>query len=166
MMTRQNKTSVGDDNTVIAVLKKLSFDNLLKITIIFNHLLASAFYPSAWKHAIECPIPKPDKDSTYIANFRPISLLNSISKIFEIILKRSIMSVLNNGKITTTILLDIRAAFDTVWHNGLMMLCGLSSLLCIRSSKVFFNKSIHVCQDKWYTISSPKHSSRCPARKL
>lgn len=61
IMTRQNKTSAGDDDMPITVLKKLSFENLLKITIIFNHLLASTFFPTAWKHAICCPIPKPGK---------------------------------------------------------------------------------------------------------
>lgn len=85
---RPNKTSTGDDNMPITVLKKLSFENLLKITIIFNQLLAAGFFPSAWKHAIGCPIPKPGKDASCIVNWRPISLLNSISKIYEIILKR------------------------------------------------------------------------------
>jgi len=43
------------------------------------------------------------------------------------------MAGLNNGKVTTAVLLDIRAAFDTVWHHGLLhklMNLGLSPLLC------------------------------------
>lgn len=90
IMTRKNKTSTGDDNMPTTVLKKLSFDNIVRITIIFNQLLASAFFPSTWKRAIGCPIPKPGKDSGYIGNWRPISLLNSISKFLEVIMKRRI----------------------------------------------------------------------------
>lgn len=88
--SRKNKISTGDDHMPVTILKKLSFDNLLKITIIFNQLLAAAFFPAVWKHAIGCPIPKPRKDITYRGNWRPISLLSAISKIFEIVLKRRI----------------------------------------------------------------------------
>lgn len=68
IMARQNKISSGDDNMPITILKKLSFANLLQITIIFNQLLAAALFPEAWKHAIGRPIPKPGKDSSYIGN--------------------------------------------------------------------------------------------------
>ncbi len=88
IMSRKNKISTGDDNMPCTVLKKLSFANVLRITIIFNQLLAVAYFPAVCKHAIGCPIPKPGEDSSYIGNWRPISLLNSLSKIFEVIMKR------------------------------------------------------------------------------
>lgn len=181
IMMRKNKTSTGDDNMPTTVLKKLSFDNVVRITIIFNQLLASAVFPATWKHAIGCPIPKPGKDPGYIGNWRPISLLNSISKIFEVIMKRrirnhfdsndlfcadqfgfrpfrstlhalaklsnNIASGLNSRKITTAVLLDVRAAFDTVWHNGLLhklMNFGLKPQLCKLIQSYLADRSMSV----------------------
>ncbi|GFW43420.1 RNA-directed DNA polymerase from mobile element jockey [Trichonephila clavipes] len=46
-------------------------------------------FPPAWKHAIITLLPKPGKDAKFATNYRPISLLYTIGKIFEkIILKR------------------------------------------------------------------------------
>jgi hypothetical protein len=39
-----------------------------------------------WKQAIVIAIPKPGKDPTNPGNYRPISILNSLSKIYERIL--------------------------------------------------------------------------------
>ena len=100
-------------------------------------------------------IPKPNKDSTIPNNYRPISLLSSLSKIAEkviavrllkevidknilqseqfgfrektstahaiLFIKNDIMNGFKNGKSTSMVLLDIEKAFDTVWHNGLVL---------------------------------------------
>lgn len=49
------------------------------------------------------------------------------------ILQNDINDGLNVGKITSVVLLDIQAAFDTVWHEGLihkMMKLGIDPILC------------------------------------
>lgn len=88
------------------------------------------------------PISKPGKDVCNLKNWRQISQLSTISKIYEninnsrlndlikgweIFSKLSIwiesgyVSMpshgLNNSKLTTIVTLDIRSAFDTVWHD-------------------------------------------------
>lgn len=90
-----------------------------------NHLLASASFPTDWKHAICCPIPKPGKDSTYIANWRRNSVLNSISKIFEIILKRRIRNHFDSNKISSNDQFGFRQKRSTLhalakFHNSIM----------------------------------------------
>jgi hypothetical protein len=51
--------------------------------------MCRVYFPNTWKHASVIPIPKPGKDHSNPLNYRPISLLSSVSKIFEkIILKR------------------------------------------------------------------------------
>lgn len=78
-----NKKSSGSDNLPITLLKLFSWNNLNHITIFFNHLIAQSHFPNAWKTAIITPIPKAGKDLNSIANWRPISQLNNISKIYE-----------------------------------------------------------------------------------
>ncbi|GFW15503.1 RNA-directed DNA polymerase from mobile element jockey [Trichonephila clavipes] len=43
-------------------------------------------FPKPWKHATIIMLPKPKKDLKFPINFRPISLISSIAKIYEKIL--------------------------------------------------------------------------------
>jgi len=49
------------------------------ITHIFNFNLSYGSYPEIWKTAIICPLPKV-KHPSYLSDYRPISILCSISK--------------------------------------------------------------------------------------
>lgn len=99
------------------------------------------------------PIPKANKDNSVITNWRPVSQIPCISKIFEKVLAIRVNATLQNinilnsqyrflrgistehllakfqtdidaglniGKATSIVSLDLRAAFDVVWHNGLI----------------------------------------------
>lgn len=59
---------------------------MLFLTILFNHLLSGSYYPVAWKHSVVTPIPKAGRDIAMVSSWRPISILNCVSKIFERIL--------------------------------------------------------------------------------
>ncbi|XP_042863776.1 uncharacterized protein LOC122248044 [Penaeus japonicus] len=59
-------------------------DNVLRaMTYLYNSSLASGYYPSPFKTALVALIPKPQKDLTDPKNYRPISLLETLGKIFE-----------------------------------------------------------------------------------
>lgn len=156
---RPNKKSSGSDSMPYFLLKYLNPSIILFLTVFFNHCIASTHFPASWKNALITAIPKPGKDSSIISNWRPISQLNCVSKVFEKILQirinRHIPSFnifqnqfgflsglsaehalarvqadinggLNNGEITSILALDLRAAFDVVWHDGLIhKLCKL-----------------------------------------
>lgn len=172
--TRPNKYASGYNQTPYTLIKAFNDKIIRGITILFNHLLATAFCPMVWQKAIITPIPKPGKDFTIITNWRPISLLPCISKIFERIIAQSFnkhsgtLSIFknqfdflknnstihalanlqshinfgrNNVQVITTIALDQQAAFDTVWHSGLiykMIKLGYPMLL-IKIIKSFLN---------------------------
>lgn len=151
--SRPNKNSTGSDELPYTIIKTFNDEIIRGITILFNHLIAVSYFPICWQEAIITAIPKPNKDSTMIKNWRPISMLTCISKIFErIIAKRlnchtgklgiydnqfgflnnnstihamtnfqnQVNEGLNNGRVTTLVALDLQAAFDTVWHSGLL----------------------------------------------
>lgn len=86
---------------------------------IFNQLITKSEFPNAWKIAKVIPLNK-IKDPQKLSDFRPISVLPAISKVFEKIIKDQICSHLNCHKLlfckqsayrsgcsTTTAILDI-----------------------------------------------------------
>lgn len=81
-------SSPGSDGIPIFVLKGLSDVISPVLSSLFNWSLSSSDFPSVWKRSIVVPIPKPGISE--LTNFRPISLLNSVSKIFEHIIYQSI----------------------------------------------------------------------------
>jgi hypothetical protein len=54
-------------------------------------VLRTNHFPSAWKHARVISILKPRKDPAQSSSYRPISLLDTIGKIFEKILLTRIL---------------------------------------------------------------------------
>jgi hypothetical protein len=71
------------------ILQHLSQLVLKCIAKVVNRSLALTCFPTQWKYATIIMLPKPDKDHTPPLKYRPVSLLNSLRKLFEkIILKR------------------------------------------------------------------------------
>jgi len=62
---------------------------------IFNAVLRTHHFPATWKHARVISILKPGKDPAQPSSYRPISLLDSIGKLFEMILLVRILHVFN-----------------------------------------------------------------------
>lgn len=163
---RPNKKSVGFDGLPFTVIKTFSPCVILFLCMLFNHMIASAHFPSSWKRALVVAIPKPGKDAGVITNWRPISQLSCISKIFEKLLNKRLINSLtrlpifknqfgflaghstehalcriqnniNNGlnhqKITSMVALDLKAAFDVVWHGAVihkMLKIGINPIIC------------------------------------
>ena len=48
-------------------------------------------FPDQWRNAIVIPIPKPNKNKFNLANYRPISLINTMRKIMEKIVNKRLI---------------------------------------------------------------------------
>ncbi|GFS74724.1 probable RNA-directed DNA polymerase from transposon X-element [Trichonephila clavipes] len=80
------RKSPGLDQISNRMIKNLPLKFLLFITLLINQLFKNNYFPNAWKTAVVIPILKPDKDSALPTNYRPISLLSCLSKVYEFVL--------------------------------------------------------------------------------
>ncbi|XP_075159066.1 uncharacterized protein LOC142232218 [Haematobia irritans] len=65
------------------------------VTHFFNTILTTSMYPTMWKHAKIIPVPKSNLD------FRPISILSYLSKVFEKILHSQMSEYLHRESLLT-----------------------------------------------------------------
>ena len=94
-----NKTSSGYDNVNNVLLKQLKTELLEPLTIIFNNSLSSGKFAKQMKTAIVVPLYK-SKERELVNNYRPISLLLTISKVLEkIVYKRVYRFMCETGQI-------------------------------------------------------------------
>ena len=135
MKLKVKSNAVGKDN-VHPKFVKLILPKILKfITHIFNSILTKSEYPTRWKFAKIIPIPKANNE------FRPISILSNLSKVFEdfknklltdrqsgyrsnrcctialIDTVEEIRGKIDSNNLVFLLLLDHSKALDTVNHN-------------------------------------------------
>ena len=90
-----NKTSSGFDNISNILLKKLKTCIIGPLVEIFNCSLATSTFPQKMKLAIVVPLHK-GQSTMDLGNYRPISLLLTISKLLEKIMYTRVYEYLNN----------------------------------------------------------------------
>ena len=94
-----NKTSSGYDDVSNKLLKQLKTSLCEPLTLIFNKSMTEGKFPEAMKLADVVPLYK-SKDRHLTTNYRPISLLPTISKVLEkLIYKRTYSHLDNTGQI-------------------------------------------------------------------
>ena len=82
IMNLPNKTSSGQDRLPNTLLKELKGSIKYPLEIIFNSSISNGIFPQDMKHADITPLYK-SKEHYLVTNYRPISLLVTISKILE-----------------------------------------------------------------------------------
>lgn len=152
ILDKQKNTAPGMDNIPWPIVKKLDYDIHLYIIKMYEFCLNNHHFPDIWKKGQIIVIPKPNTEHTKTENYRPITLLPVLGKLFEKIIKGRIldcisekipafqfgfkekcstlhpitilMSNVQSAKLdnlkSAAVFLDIKKAFDSVWHLGLL----------------------------------------------
>lgn len=83
-----NNRAAGPDNIHNILIRNYPDQAVEFLTAIYNASFRLGALPPRWKHAHVLLFPKPGKDLTNAANYRPISLTATVCKIMERIIKR------------------------------------------------------------------------------
>ena len=93
-----NKSSTGFDDISMILLKAIETEIIRALTCIFNKSLNTGIFPEKLKIAKLISIHKKESLND-ISNYRPISLLPSISKILEKIIFKRLSTYLNEHRL-------------------------------------------------------------------
>ena len=135
----ENKPSAGYDGISYTVLKNIVDEILVPLEHIFNLSLVNGVVPRKMKIAKVIPVFKKG-DTSVLNNYRPISLLPSISKVLEGVFSKfqfgfrekhstvhtilyfinKVATAIDNHKHTIGLCLDFSEAFDMVDHDILL----------------------------------------------
>ena len=100
------------------------------LTWIFNGCLQHGTHPDLWKIAMVVVIPKPNRTDHFAAkNYRPISLLECISKLLEKAVSKHLMYAIDHHHLIPTTQFGMRA-FSSTLDTGLALLHDAQTALC------------------------------------
>lgn len=94
----ETKASYGEDEIPTTVLKSVVAHISPILTLLVNHSLKMAIFPDTLKIAKIIPIYKANS-RTEMSNYRPISLLNTISKVYEKTIQKRLDSFITKNNI-------------------------------------------------------------------
>lgn len=94
-----SKKSPGFDLITGQILKELPRKGIVKLTYLINASFRLRYVPMQWKVAEVIMIPKPGKPPNEKTSYRPISLLPTISKLFEKLLLKRLKPIIEEKKV-------------------------------------------------------------------
>ena len=86
----------GPNGVSNRALRNLPQKSVIFLTKVFNAVLKWQHYPAVWKHARMISLLKPGKYSALPSSYRPISLLDTVGKLFGKILLSRIVAEINS----------------------------------------------------------------------
>lgn len=114
------KKAPGPDGIQNTVLRHLSNPVLEHLANIINSCFKQYYFPKAWKQAKILAFPKPGKPKANPKNYRPISLLDTLSKVMESILLARLLKFISNNDLLPNEQFGFRSKHST--NHALMRL--------------------------------------------
>lgn len=108
-----NNKAPGPDTLPNIVLKNLPQKAIVAIASIINKIITLQYFPKQWKNAIVIPILKPSKNPQDPSSYRPISLLDTMSKVAEKIISNNLNIYIKKNKLINKEQLGFRSGCST-----------------------------------------------------
>ena len=108
-----NKKSMGVDNISMLMIKMATPIIVPSLTYIFNRSLSERVFPTKWKRSKIIPIHK-SGNKTLPNNYRPISILPSVSKILEKLVQMQLSDYLKRNNILSEAQSGFRKNHSTI----------------------------------------------------
>ena len=106
----------GHDQISNKTIKELPVKGIALISSIFNAILRLEYYPKTWKTSQITLILKPGKPIHETSSYRPISLLPTLSKLFEKLLTNRLLPLLEDLKTLPDHQFGFRKQHSTIEH--------------------------------------------------
>jgi hypothetical protein len=108
------KKSPGYDLITSQILQALPPIGIQYLTQLFNAVLLHTYSPAQWKVAQIILILKPGKPSNELPSYRPISLLPLISKVFEKLLHKRLLPLIETASLIPNHQFGFRSRHSTI----------------------------------------------------
>ena len=116
--TLRSDTSTGPDGIPVKFAKLVAEFISGPIAAIINNCIRTGYFPEAWKKARISPIPKIDNPKLE-EHLRPISILPTLSKVFETLVAAQMTSFCENESVLGTTISGFRSGtFNCDGTNG------------------------------------------------
>ena len=89
-------SSPGPSTITYGMIQHLTQANLSKLLAVYNEIWASRTFPNSWHYAHVIPIPRRDGRLTSPTSFRPIALTDCLCKVFERMVNKRLIFVLES----------------------------------------------------------------------
>ena len=110
----KQKKAPGEDGITGEILKQLPSKAIAKLAEIFNFMVKIGYLPAVWKTAEVIVMPKSGKPLEKVSSYRPISLLSTLSKLFERTYLKRLIPLLEDRKIIPSHQFGFRASHSTI----------------------------------------------------
>ena len=109
----QVNKSCGPDELPNKILKLVAILIYEPLTILFNKSLSEGQFPTTWKEARVTPIFKGKGSASQSTNYRPISLLPCLSKVFERLVFKRVYQHLTDNRLLSETQIGYRPSHST-----------------------------------------------------
>eukprot|EP01064_Diplonema_japonicum_P018345 TRINITY_DN2703_c0_g1_i6.p1 TRINITY_DN2703_c0_g1~~TRINITY_DN2703_c0_g1_i6.p1 ORF type:complete len:1384 (+),score=280.05 TRINITY_DN2703_c0_g1_i6:2835-6986(+) len=107
----KTRSAAGEDGIFSEMLLHLNSDSLGVLLLLLNRSWLMGVVPGAWKKGVIVPVPKPGKDATLLASYRPICLTSCLCKLLERMIEERLTFLLDADGTGVEGLHDSQAGF-------------------------------------------------------
>ena len=113
LKTMKSNKATGPDGIPCRILKIAAEILSPSLTLLFNRSISTGIYPDDWKMARVTPIFK-DGARDNLSNYRPISIISAVAKVFGRLVSNQFYSYLNTNELITSHQSGFRPSYSTL----------------------------------------------------